>query len=71
MKWTSEQPTKPGFYWCKTENEAAIVEVSEWYAEELHKNILAVELIGDEEKYIFNEQFPVLLWAGPIPEPEE
>lgn len=72
MKWTTEPPTKPGFYWCKVEDEASIVEVSEWHAEELDKNLLVVELIGNEEKFILDEilssEGP--LWSGPIPEPK-
>lgn len=71
MKWTSDQPTKPGFYWCKVDGETSIVFISEWHIEELKKNVLVIEFIGNDEKIILDEISSGALWAGPIPEPEE
>ena len=62
MKWTSELPTEPGWYWVRNSTTK-------------HKNIVLVFdglvagnytcLKVEEAHEIYGE------WAGPIPEPEE
>ena len=63
MTWTTETPTKKGYYWhrCVGERRASIVWVFYW------DGALRMTLGGDFLKIVdVGGQ-----WAGPIPEPEE
>lgn len=63
MKWTTEQPNEPGWYWMRYGNEINIGCV--FQAEE---NKLRVEF---PHHNVFVSSLPYYEWAGPIPEPEE
>ena len=66
MKWTTELPTEPGWYWLREYGQQPIiVRVKKdkdvpgiLLAEAVYLNIAVQILVGCE-------------WAGPIPEPEE
>lgn len=66
MKWTSEKPTKPGFYWL-TENHLG---------GRRQTTIVEIAMIGDlTVKWVNGARDTVDRvsgqWSGPIPEPEE
>lgn len=71
MKWTSETPTEPGWYWCRYVNcKPEIVKV---YASDYHRGLTVarLNLIGDERIDLFqNQRRRGMQWAGPIPMPE-
>lgn len=68
MKWTTETPTIPGFYWFKdglTEDKE-IVKVF----------IKNDKLFAENDELFFQiddwaKQKIIMFWAGPLPEPEE
>ena len=67
MKWTSEAPTKTGWYWIKSTNWVPhIVEVA--FIPRLKKSFfwgVASDISEPCDKY------PDAQWSGPIPEPED
>lgn len=67
MKWTDEQPTRPGFYWLRLEG--GTVEVVQVAPQHVGGDALWVWHVADDvphtlKEYEFDE------WAGPIPEPQ-
>ena len=72
MTWTSEPPTKSGWYWIRLNGiEAHIVRINE-YAEQ-GKKYLTISAVG-ENYAIPIERLTIKFkyeWAGPIPEPTE
>jgi len=69
MGWTTETPTKPGYYWCVQVGELRpgfnVVRV--WHAgDDLP---LVVDVAGVEDSYDMS-QLPGALWCGPLLPPE-
>lgn len=66
MKWTKEKPTKPGWYWFRSETEygtcTTVLEIRN-----VQGGLVVVETIAIYPL----EEFREGEWAGPIPEPEE
>lgn len=61
MIWTTEKPTRPGWYWARNKTRVPqIVEVEANKHGDLHYGIYTLRHYGSN-----------LEWAGPIPEPEE
>lgn len=59
MKWSTEPPTEPGWYWVKpVDGERCVKRYSELDIAAYHKAFLRLRKAGWE-------------WAGPIPEPTE
>ena len=62
MKWTTEPPTEPGFYWVKEYRDSV-------------PNIVLTYDTGEESLKCEDGQYVLLMdtakWAGPIQEPEE
>jgi hypothetical protein len=62
--WTTEPPTKPGWYWHRESGEAVVVKVlsvGNDYRSDL------IELDGDDGPYYVR---PTGQWAGPLKPPE-
>ncbi len=67
MKWSTEKPKEPGYYWIAEAGEkphAVLVEI-----ESDSHSMLFVLLPGDKEKYPL-EIWNGALWMGPVPMPE-
>ncbi len=66
MKWSSNKPTKPGWYWWRAPGKNP--RVLRVWAYEGSKPTCQDGFGGDED---FIENMVPGEWAGPIPEPEE
>lgn len=85
MKWTTETPTEPGFYWLKyidkekgVTRELVQLRQDKVYLKVCHKyGALYLEPVGLKRMYPRNKIMEFVKdvkpigWAGPIPEPEE
>lgn len=65
MKWTKDQPTKPGWYWIRNAGQR-----KEYIGEE-RRVVCVRDYVG--KLCIENWEIPDkdTEWAGPVPEPEE
>ena len=70
MKWTTDKPTEPGWYWIDDGDgwDFSVVKVSLNYKQDLFVSSIYNE---DNEAVPINEFDYVTRWAGPIPEPED
>lgn len=68
MKWTTDKPTQPGWYWIKDGSAARIVELEIGTFDGVY--VAWVWQVGSRAQ-IPLERFNCGEWAGPIPEPEE
>ncbi len=67
MKWSTEQPREPGYYWIAESGEKPqLVEVN--VVSDSH-NMMYVLLPGDENWYPLG-MWHGALWVGPLPLPE-
>jgi hypothetical protein len=66
MRWTTEKPSEPGYYWIAEANEQLhIVQIG--IVSNSH-NMMYVLLPGDNEKYLLGV-WEGALWMGPLPIP--
>lgn len=76
LRWTTEPPQEPGWYWYRNTNklDVHIVCISYEWDEHMVDFELAARFVL-ETPYNWHNPHPVVLmdgeWAGPIPEPEE
>lgn len=69
MKWTSETPTKEGWYWYRWLNgNVRMVRLRKGWIGHLWALLDYADLYGTEPSCV---DFANGLWSGPIPEPEE
>lgn len=69
LVWSSEKPTKPGYYWVRSEGEG-VTSVPIIREVVVHDGTLRV-LIGWVWLAHVEEEPDDMYWAGPIPLPEE
>lgn len=62
MKWTSEKPTRKGWYWWRQDKEAVICRVWEWW----DKQELYVRFEGSDSAPVNTLDGE---WAGPLDPP--
>lgn len=70
MKWTSEPPKEPGWYWYKDPSETPSVA---YVYDKSHGSLMIENCPGPERSMVltFHPDRTRGLWSGPIPEPEE
>ena len=68
LKWTSEPPTEPGYYWYEDSSGIGIVKIERY---RIPGDILRLWawFAGNEVEVLMDELHG--RWAGPIPEPEK
>jgi hypothetical protein len=69
MKWTSEPPTKPGWYWFGNDTGKACVQVSYMNRNGGYYAVALGAVSFDVTMWKKNHED--MRWAGPIPEPTE
>lgn len=67
MKWTTEPPKEPGYYWLRVLVATRIVYISK----AMYEDSLVYEIGTDSVTRLSNSVLKDAQWAGPIPEPEE
>lgn len=72
MRWTNETPTKPGWYWLRSEGDFMVVEIST-----IIGGCLGIDFMGTDAGFELSEfvkyssPSPPLQWFGPIEPPDE
>jgi hypothetical protein len=70
MTWTTEKPSKPGWYWYRSPTDRVqIIELVEW-----NNELRAVGVSPDMHLHLETHRMPHASdaeWAGPLPPPEE
>lgn len=72
MEWTTEKPTKPGWYWWRAQQPDWPPEMCLVFNDSRKNKLIALFSNNNDCETVQMDEFEhTPLWAGPIPEPTE